>query len=236
MKDKVVFITGGSEGYGKAAAKLFADRGAKVVIAARTESKLIKAQDETGADSIVCMDVTSAQDWENIALEHVKTRYGRLDVLINNAGGAINVGSLANQTTQTIDQVIALNLNSVIYGSQVFGRMMTKQGSGTIINVASVCAKQAWPGWSLYAAAKWGVLGFSKNLYVEVQPFGVRVTCLLPGAGATDFMQNAGSENMDMQMQPIDVAQAMLSICTLPPHVAVEEMTVTGIDQIIVPL
>lgn len=236
MKDKVVFITGGSEGYGKAAAKLFADKGAKVIIAARTKSKLLAAQAETGADSFVCMDVTSAADWENIAYKHVIERYGRLDVLINNAGGAINVGSLANQSTETIDKVIALNLNSVIYGSQVFAKLMQKQKSGTIINVASVCAKQAWPGWSIYAAAKWGVLGFSKNLYVEVQPMGVRVTCLIPGAGSTDFMQNAGSANMDMKLQAEDVAQALLNICELPKHVVVEEMIVTGVDQIIVPL
>lgn len=236
MKDQVVFITGGSEGYGKATAKLFVEQGAKVVIAARTKSKLESAQAETGADSIVCMDVTRVEDWEQIAYKHVMQRYGRVDVLINSAGGLINLGSLESQTTETIDQVIAVNLNSVIYGSQVFSRLMTKQQSGTIINVASVCAKQAWPEWSVYAAAKWGVLGFSKNLYVEVQPFGVRVTCLIPGAGASDFMKNAGSTNLDMKMQPKDVAQAMLNICMLPQHIVIEEMTITGIDQIIVPL
>jgi len=113
---------------------------------------------------------------------------------------------------------------------------MKKQRSGTIINVTSACAKQAWPGWSVYAAAKWGALGFSKNLYVDVQPFGVRVTCLIPGAGATDFMKNAGGENLDMKLQAEDVGQTMLDICKLPSHVVIEEVSVWGNDQVVIPL
>jgi short-subunit dehydrogenase len=80
------------------------------------------------------------------------------------------------------------------------------------------------------------VLGFSKNLYVELQPFGVRVSCLIPGAGATDFMKHAEAQNMDMKLSADDVAKAMLGICMLPNHVVVEEMIVWGIDQRVVPL
>lgn len=236
MKDKIVLITGGSQGYGKAAAKLFADNGAKVIIAARTKSVLEQALKETGSDSYICMDVTNPCDWEEIAYKHIMDKYGAIDILINNVGGAVKVASIMEQSVDNIDKVIALNLNSAIYGSRAFAPLMKRQKSGLIINVASVCAKQAWPGWSVYAAAKWGVLGFSKNLYVDVQPYNVRVTCLIPGAGATDFMQHAGGANLDTELQAEDVAQAMLSICTLPSHVVVEEMIVMGIDQIIVPL
>ena len=236
MKDKVVLITGGSQGYGKAAAKLFAQNGAKVIAAARTQCTLEEAQIESGFDSYICMDVTSADDWEKIAYQHVMDRYGRLDVLINNAGGAIKVADISEQSVENIDKIIKLNLNSVIYGSRVFAKLMKKQKSGTIINVTSACAKQAWPGWSVYAAAKWGVLGFSKNLYVDVQPHNVRVTCLIPGAGATDFMKNAGGENLDMKLQAEDVAQTMLDICKLPDHVIIEEVSVWGIDQVVIPL
>lgn len=236
MKDRIVLITGGSQGYGKAAAKAFAQVGATVVIAARGEEQLQQAQRETGSAGYICMDVTRPGDWENKALPYIVRRFGRLDVLINNAGGGVAITELTNQTAEQIEAGIALNLNSVIYGSHTFAPMMKQQKSGTIINVASVCAKHAWPGWTVYAAAKWGVLGFSKNLYVELRPHGVRVSCLIPGAGATDFMKHAGERNMDMKLTAADVGSAMLHICTLPPHVVVEEMIVWGNDQNVIPL
>lgn len=145
MKDKVVLITGGSQGYGKATAKLLADHGAKVIIAARTQSLLEEAMAETGSDSYVCMDVTKPDEWEK-AYEHVTRNYGRLDVLVNNAGSAVKVSELTNQSVENINAIIALNLNSVIYGSRTFASLMKQQRSGTIINVSSVCAKHAWPG------------------------------------------------------------------------------------------
>ena len=236
MKDRIVLITGGSKGYGKATAKAFVDAGALVVIAARGKEQLQQAQIETGCAGYICMDVTRPQDWENKALPYIMQRFGKLDVLINNAGGGVAISELTNQTAEQIDASIALNLNSVIYGSHTFAPMMKRQKSGTIINVASVCAKHAWPGWTVYAAAKWGVLGFSKNLYVELRPHGVRVSCLIPGAGATDFMKHAGERNMDMKLTADDVAAAMLHICTMPAHVVVEEMIIWGNDQSVIPL
>jgi len=236
VKEKIVLITGGSQGYGRAAAGAFVQAGAIVVIAARGEEQLQQAQRETGCAACIAMDVTRPDDWENRALPFIERRFGRLDVLINNAGGGVVIADLPDQTIRQIDASIALNLCSAIYGARTFAPMMKKQKSGTIINVASVCAKHAWPGWSVYAAAKWGVLGFSKNLYVELQPHGVRVSCIVPGAGATDFMKHAGEPNMNMRLRAEDVAQAMLGVCSLPEHVVVEEMIVWGIDQAVVPL
>ncbi len=236
MKDKVVLITGGSQGYGKAAAECFSEAGAKVVILSRSEDRLKKAMEATGADSYIAMDVKNADDWENIARKHIQEKYGRIDVLINNAGGAVKLGDIASMSAATIDEIIALNLCSAIYGANTFAGMMMKQKSGTIINVASACAKHAWPGWSVYAAAKWGVLGFSKNLYVDLQPYQIRVSCIIPGAGATNFMEHAGAANMNVRLQAEDIGQAMLYISSLPPHVVVEEMIVWGSDQCVVPL
>jgi len=235
VKENIVLITGGSQGYGKATAKAFSDAGARVIIAARDESALKSAVAETGSDSYICMDVTRPESWE-AARQTVMRRYGRLDILVNNAGGGIAIKKIDAQTAEEIEKSIKLNLLSVIYGSRVFAPVFIGQKSGTIINVASVCAKHAWPGWSVYSAAKWGVLGFSKNLDVELRPHGIRVTCLIPGAGATDFMRNAGEKNLITRLEASDVAQAIVSICKLPSHVVVEEMTVWGIDQTVVPL
>jgi NADP-dependent 3-hydroxy acid dehydrogenase YdfG len=234
MEGKTALVTGGSQGYGRAIAQALAREGARVIIAARKEGPLQAAREQIGCEAL-SMDVRSPADWQRVA-SHVAERHGALDVLVNNAGGAVRVVETVRQELADIDASIALNLSSVVYGCRIFGRLMRERRSGTIVNIASVCAKQAWPGWSVYAAAKAGVLAFSKGLYVELQPYNVRVTCLLPGAGSTDFMKHAGGENMVLKLQAEDVAQAVLSVCRLPAHVVVEEMTVWGIDQEVVPL
>lgn len=236
LKDKVVFITGGSSGYGKAMARTFTDEGAKVVIASRKEADLKAAMTETGCDAYFVMDVTNASEWD-AAVEFVMKRYGKIDVLINNAGGAIAIDELTNQSVSEVDQCIALNLNGVIYGSRAFSPYMKDQGNGSIINISSVCAKEAWAGFTVYSAAKWGVLGFSKCLYVELRPFGVRVTCIIPASANTGFLKSIGrTEEQKMLLQPEDVADTALLACKLPDHAVIEELTVWGIDQEVNPL
>ncbi len=117
-------------------------------------------------------------------------------------------------------------------GSSAYG----KAKSGTIINFASACAKEAWPDWSVYAASKWGVLGFSKGLYLELQPYNVRVTCVIPGAGRTGFQNNAGIGAIDYGLHAKDLAQVACDICKLPSNVVIEDVTVWSIDQVVVPL
>ena len=235
LKGKIAIVTGGSQGYGKATAKLLAEDGATVIIVARNQEKLVSAKAEIKCADYFSMDVTCSDEWDKL-YKYIADKYGWVDILINNAGGGIAIKDTIDQTIEDIDSTIELNLNSVIYGSRVFGKMMKTQKQGTIINIASACAKQAWPQWSVYAAAKWGVLGFSKGLYVELQPYSVRVTCLIPGAGATDFRQKCGLDSAPAKLQAEDVGNAILDICKLPEHVVVEEMIVWGIDQAVVPL
>jgi NADP-dependent 3-hydroxy acid dehydrogenase YdfG len=207
-----------------------------VIILSRSEEKLKKALVETGAEGYIAMDATHSEDWESIAYPYIQQKYGKLDVLVNNAGGAVQLGDVVDMSSETVDRIISLNLNSAIYGAKTFAGMMMAQKSGTIVNVASACAKHAWPGWSVYAAAKWGVLGFSKNLYVDLQPYGVRVSCLIPGAGATDFMKHAGAPDAEVNLTAEDVGRAMFHVATLPDHLVVEEMIIWGSDQRVVPL
>ena len=235
LLNKIVVITGGSSGYGKAAAELFAAEGARVIIVSRNGEHLKQAKQDIGNVDYFVADVTKPQDWEEL-YSYVKFQYGRIDILVNNAGGGVSIKDTIDQSVEDIDRIIELNLNSVIYGSRLFGKMMKEQNGGTIINVSSVCAKQAWPGWTVYAAAKWGVLGFSKGLYVELQPYNVRVTCIIPGAGNTNFRKNANTEEYPVKLEACDVARAILDICKLPEHVVVEEYIVWGIDQQVIPL
>ena len=233
--NRIVLITGASSGYGKAMAKAFKDAGDTVIMTARGYDKLEAARVEVGGDLAISMDVTVPAEWDKmVAL--VTEKYGKLDILINNAGGGIAIREVETFSYDEIDSVIKLNLNSCIYGCRAFVDMMKKQKSGTIINVASVCARQAWPTWGIYGAAKAGMLNFSKSLYLETQPHGVRVNCLIPASANTGFTEAFGIKGVPQKLQSADVAETALFIANLPAHAVVEDITVWGIDQVVSPL
>ena len=232
--DRVIVITGGTSGYGYAAAQIFASAGERVIAVARTAENLDETKKALGVD-IFKADVTKEEDWGRL-YEYVDKNYGRIDLLLNNAGGAIVLAPFLEQTPDQIAASINLNLTSAMWGCKTFAPMMIRQKNGTIINVASVCATHSWPAFSVYAAAKAGLLSFSKSLYVELRPFGIRVSCLIPAAGDTPFCVNAGGDPNPVMMKASDFAQAISDVFNLPPHIVVENMTVWGIDQEVVPL
>lgn len=232
---RIVLITGASSGYGKATAKAFKDNGDTVIMTARNLGKLECAKAAVGGDLAVSMDVTNPADWENI-VDLVKSKYGRLDILVNNAGGGVTIKEVSEFTTEEIDETIKLNLNSVIYGCRAFANMMKGQKSGTMINISSVCARQCWPTWSVYAAAKAGILNFSKGMYLEMQPYNVRVSCVVPSSASTGFQSACGIGETTDQLLPEDIAETVLYIANLPQRAVVEDVTVWGIDKQVNPL
>lgn len=232
---RIVVITGATSGFGLAAAKKFHANGDTVIVASRNEEKVRRVVVENGFADGVRIDVACYADW--LALrDHVKEKYGRIDVLVNNAGGGVCIADTVEQTVEDIDAAIALNLNSTIYGCKLFGEMMKIQGDGIVINLASVCARHCWGGWSVYAAAKAGVLNFTKGFYVEMQPYGVRATCVIPAASATGFQSGAGIAEENQTLTAEDIANAICYAANQPKGVVVEEMTVWGTSQQVQPL
>lgn len=233
--EHVILITGGTSGYGRATAARFAELGKRVVITGRHEAALRQTAAELGCD-FFCADATLPADWDRLRA-YISETYGRLDLLLNNAGGGVAIRELKDLSVEEIDRTISLNLNSALYGCRCFAPLFLEQKSGTIINVSSVCAKQAWPEWTAYAAAKWGVLGLTKGLTTELGPHGVRVTCLVPGAGATNFDAAANFHRGATPLfRPEDFAQVVVDLFRLPKTVWVEEATVWGMDQVVIPL
>ena len=233
--NRIVLITGASSGYGKATAKAFKDNGDIVIMTARNIEKLENAKNEVGGDLSFAMDVTKPEDW-NKAVSFIKEKFGRLDILVNNAGGGVTIKEVSEFTTDEIDKTIKLNLNSVIYGCRAFADMMKEQKIGTMINISSVCARQCWPTWSVYAAAKAGVLNFSKGMYLEMQPYNVRVTCVIPSSASTGFQSACGIGETTDKLMPEDIAETVLYIANLPQRAVVEDVTVWGIDKEVNPL
>ncbi len=232
---RIVLITGASSGYGKAMAKRFKENGDTVIMAARNAEKLNAALKEVGGDLAVPMDVTCPKAWDDM-VSLVKEKFGRLDILVNNAGGGVAIKNTEDQSVEDIDATIKLNLNSVIYGCRAFAGMMREAKTGTVINISSVCARQCWPEWSVYASAKAGVLNFSKGFYLEMQPFNVRVTCVIPSSASTGFQAACGIGETTDTLQTEDIADTVLYVCNLPQRAVVEDVTVWGIDKLVNPL
>ena len=139
VKDQVIVITGGSSGYGKATARLLAAEGARVIITGRDEKALRETAAEIPGIEAYRSDATRWDEWQEL-FDVVMARHGRVDVLVNNAGGGVVITDTVDQKVEMVDQIIALNLNSVVYGSMIFGKQMRAQGSGTIVNISSTCA------------------------------------------------------------------------------------------------
>lgn len=214
---------------------MFKVNGDTVIIASHNEEKVKNITAKNNFDEGYTLDVTNYSAWVEFK-DHIVEKYGRVDVLVNNAGGGISIKDTTDQTRENIDDIIALNLNSVIYGSSIFGSVMKDQKDGVIINISSVCTKHSWGGWSVYAAAKAGVLNFTKGLYAELQKHGVRATCIIPASASTGFQSSAKLAETNDSLSTDDIASAICYAANLPKGAVVEEMTVWGTSQVVEPL
>ncbi len=227
LKDKVTLITGGASGIGKATAELFAREGAKVVICDVNEEagKALVAQ--LGNDAtfykVNVADRQAVQAW----VDDVVARYGRVDVLVNNAGVTrdglfvkVKDGELVKQMEEAaFDLVVDINLKGVFNCAQAVAPYMIKQGSGVILNMASVVGLYGNLGQTNYVATKAGVIGMTKVWARELGRYGVRVNAVAPGFILTDMVQKMPEKVLeDMKAktplgrlgQPEDIAHAFL--------------------------
>lgn len=234
--NRIVIVTGATSGYGLATARKFKENGDVVIAVSRNAQKVDEVVKSLGLADGFTMDVKDFESWKALK-DFVIGKYGRVDVLVNNAGGGVKIADVEEHTRETIDETIALNLNSVIYSANVFAPVLKAQKEGTVVNIASVCATHCWGSWSVYAAAKAGVLNFTKGLYVELQPYGARATCVIPAAANTGFQKNAGMAEGDRQtLLPENIADAVYYVADQPKGVVVEDMTVWGTSQVVQPL
>ena len=196
MKDKVVLVTGGASGIGKATATRFAEEGAQLVICDLNEAagqeavKLLGG--EAGFYKVNVASRAEVQQW----IDSVVARYGRIDVLINNAGvlrdGQLvkfKDGQLVGQMAEAdFDLVISVNLKGVFNCSQAVAPVMARQGSGVILNASSVVGLDGNFGQTNYVATKSGVIGMTKVWSRELGKYGIRVNAVAPGFTATDMI------------------------------------------------
>jgi NAD(P)-dependent dehydrogenase (short-subunit alcohol dehydrogenase family) len=207
LSGKVAIVTGAARGIGRATALALAAQGAAVVAADRKDDvhEVVAEIVQAGGRSLaVVVDVTDSAAVRSLVALAVD-ELGGLDVLFNNAGITGKPRPLAEQDEETFDRVLAVNVKGVFLGMRHALPVMLAQGSGAIVNTASVTAVRAMPGMAVYAASKHAVVGLTRVAAVEAGPRGVRVNALMPGPTATAMI---GGETFDGQVPLGRVADA----------------------------
>ena len=231
LDEKVVLVTGGSRGIGKGIARGMAREGARVAITARVAETLRQTAAEleaTGATVLaVPADVTDEAQVERV-FQAVMERFGRLDVLVNNAG-AFEGGPLDKLSLADWNKVITTNLTAPFLCTRAAFRIMKEQGGGRIINVSSISAQRVRPNSAPYSASKHGVWGLTQVTALEGRDHNIAASCLYPGNTRVERASVTTSAEANMSVD--ELAQAAVWMALLPPHVTMLEATVLPIKQ-----
>ena len=240
LKGKVAVITGVGSGFAKATAELFAQADqVSLVLIDRNEAALKATANvcEAAGSKVVALvgDVTVPETFERALKETIDT-FGKVDFLINYAGGALKVAPIEEMDDEINRRIIDLNLTSTIMSCRTFTPQFKQQGYGKIINVSSACDRRSWPGWSIYSAAKAGVNAFTRCLYTELRPHGVAVMLLVPGGSNTGFQAAAeGAETFEwdegLAVRPEHFADMVYQTCALTRGGCVTELVLYGLAQ-----
>jgi NAD(P)-dependent dehydrogenase (short-subunit alcohol dehydrogenase family) len=187
LKDKVAIITGGGRGIGRAIAIGFAKEGAKIVVTARTREEIESVANEinnSGGKCIgICCDVSDEKQVKEM-IEQTYREFGRIDVLVNNAGIG-HVKPVYAIPLESFENIIAVNLTGTFLCTKHVWQIMKSSGGGSIINVSSLGGITAYPFLSAYCASKWGQIGFSKACAEEGKECNIRVNVIAPGKADT---------------------------------------------------
>jgi len=244
LKSKWVLITGASGGFGAAAARAFGEAGANLLLGARrTENLKTVAADALNAGAANAeyhfLDVSKTSS-VNEFVQWVRTKTDRVDVLINNAGGALGLDPVAEGKDEDWETMLQTNVLGVLRMTRATLPLIPRDAGGSIINVGSTAGHVAYEGGSAYCAAKAGELQITRVLRLELNGTGIRVSTVDPGLAKTDFsvVRFKGdlerAEKVYAGTHPLvaeDVAEILVWVASRPPHVNIDELIVKPVDQ-----
>ncbi|HEY6713452.1 MAG TPA: glucose 1-dehydrogenase [Rubrobacter sp.] len=218
LEEKVALVSGGARGIGAAIARAMADEGAKVVIGdLLDEEGEALAEDIGPSATYVHLDVTKPADWATAVATAVE-KYGKLDVLVNNAGISIP-GLIDEYSHADWDKIVAINLTGVFDGIQAGVPALKNAGGGSIVNVSSLAGLIGVPASSAYAATKFGVRGLTKSAALDLGKYGIRVNSIHPGyirtpIHATAVPPDTSSVALDRGGEPDEIANLVVFLAS----------------------
>ncbi|MDN7240916.1 SDR family oxidoreductase [Planococcus sp. N028] len=224
LTGKVALVTGGGRGIGRETSLLLASYGANVAVCARNEeecNEVVQAiEQQFGLEAIAVICDVGDEGAVDQAIEQVKQRFGKIDILINNAG-VMSMKPLTELSVEEWKRVHDINVHAPFYLCKAVVPEMIERREGVIINISSIWGTKGGPNRSAYISSKHAIIGFSKALGEELKPYGVRVNAVCPGPVDTQMMAVLGAGvNKSSWLQPIDIAHVIVDLC-LPKMVAV---------------
>jgi short-subunit dehydrogenase len=220
-------ITGASRGIGKAVAQIFALHGYNLYLCSKNEQHLLSAMEELRtafpAVSIDGKAFDLGKKQEAVLFgEWVSHAADSIDILVNNAGSFIQ-GNVSDEAEGALESMIETNLYSAYHLTRTLLPRMIREGSGHIFTVCSIASLMAYPNGGAYSISKFALLGFTKNLRKELQPHGIKVTAVVPGAVYTDSWKGSGVSDQRI-MEADDIAKMIYASSQLSPQAVVEEI------------
>ncbi len=241
---KIALITGATAGFGKACAYKFAAHGYDLIINGRRNDRLQQVADEIETKYNVAVlqlpfDVRE-QDAVSTAIEGMPEEWKRIDVLVNNAGLAVGRDYFEEGSLDDWNRMIDTNVKGFLYVAKAVSQLMVKQGYGHIINLGSIAGKEVYEKGNVYCATKFAVDALSQSMRIDLLRHGIKVTAINPGAAETEFslVRFKGDEETAKKiydgLQPLtaeDVAEVIWYCTTLPPHVCINDLSLTCLRQ-----
>ncbi|MBE5470787.1 dehydrogenase [Mycobacteroides abscessus subsp. massiliense] len=209
LAGKVVAVTGGARGIGRAIATAFAAAGAKVAIGDIDKKLCENTAAEIGNSAIgLPLDVTDHGSFEAF-FDTIAATVGPVDVIVNNAG-IMPITPFDDESLESIQRQLDINVRGVMWGSQLAIKRMKPRGGGVIVNIASAAGKAGFPGLATYCATKHAVVGLSESLSLEYEPAGISVVCVMPGMVNTELISGLDTHWLLKTVEPEDIANAVV--------------------------
>jgi NADP-dependent 3-hydroxy acid dehydrogenase YdfG len=234
VKDKIILVTGGGQGLGAAICNLLADEGATLISVDVKQDGIIKVTENIkksgGRAHAYLMDVCNQKDVEKV-VNKIINDYGRLDILINNAGVDVTK-SIEQLSFEEWNKVINVNLSGPFNVSKIVYPWLVKNGKGHIVNIVSTASKRTWANASAYHASKWGLLGFSHALHVEGRKDNIKVTAVVAGGMQTPFILERFPEvDRHVLQDPKNVADTIKFVLSQPDGTVIPEVMVIPMNE-----
>ncbi|GEP92586.1 NADP-dependent 3-hydroxy acid dehydrogenase YdfG [Chitinophaga terrae (ex Kim and Jung 2007)] len=240
----IVLVTGATAGFGQACATTFAAKGYDVIITGRRKERLEEVStqltQEFGVNVLALHFDVRNQDEVNTVLGGIPEEWRRIDVLVNNAGLAAGLDPIDQGNTEDWDAMIDTNIKGLLYVSHVVMPWMRSRTSGHIINIGSTAAKIVYAKGNVYCATKAAVDAITQGMRIDLLPYRIKVTAVHPGAAETEFSMVRFKGNEDkakavyeglIALSAQDVADVVYYCTTLPPHVCINDLVMTPIQQ-----
>lgn len=239
-----ILITGATSGFGKAIAVKFAENGFDVIATGRREDRLNNLKEELEEQygvnvTIIPFDIRNRQEVAE-AVDKLRSQTDAIDILVNNAGLASGLSTIDEGDIDDWELMIDTNLKGLLYITRMVIPMLKNSKSGHIINIGSTAGKTVYKNGNVYCATKFAVDALNQAMRIDLLPYGIKVTAINPGMAETEFSLVRFKGDADRatavynDIQPLkaeDIADVAFYCATLPPHVCINDLTITCTNQ-----